>query len=91
MTRHLSEPMIGVRQCRQYRDMDRRKYRAGVILVLVLQVVIVLPVRFAIDTMLNHYMLRDFSYLKPFVPIVLLALVIAIWIFGILFIFRREY
>ena len=77
---------------KRIRDQDRRFYRRQVIYLVAYQLIVLLPIRYAVDYTLERPMLQDFKLLSVYIPTGMAIAVLLIWIFGILFVFgRRRY
>ncbi len=73
---------------KRLRDDDRRRYRRGVIWLVVYQIVVAGPVRISLDTLAHH---KIFSWISPFIIPSIIALVLCIWGIGLLYVFGRKY
>jgi hypothetical protein len=76
---------------RLLRDHDRRTYRKRVWFLVLYQIIVLGPVRIAIDTLLAHPWLSAYAYLKGYSILLMVGLVILIWVVGMRVIFARSY
>jgi NhaP-type Na+/H+ or K+/H+ antiporter len=82
-------PTILLSESRRLRDKDRRTYRRRTILMIAYMMLTGVSVRLGLDAALNYF--TSYAFLKPYAIVPMVILVIFIWIFGILVVFRRNY
>jgi hypothetical protein len=78
-------------EVRALRDKDRRRYRGRVVLLVFYQILVVGPIRYAVDLMLGNPKFGDLAFIQPYVLPAMVALVVVIWGLGLLAAFERKY
>jgi hypothetical protein len=76
---------------RLIRDEDRRFYRRRTIFLVLYQFAVIVPVRIAIDLVLDQPKFAAAHFIKPYVIYGLVMVVLLIWIAGIPAVFKRRY
>lgn len=71
-------------------DLQRRRHRRNVALIVLMQFVCILPLRIGIDKAVSHPGAPELHWLQPYVILVPVVFVVAIWTFAMKTAFIRE-
>lgn len=92
MTAHERMPLyFTANEVRIELDKQRRRLRANTIWLVVLQIALAGPIRWAADSLLANPRLAGIAFLQPYVLPGMIVLVVMIWVFGLPNAFRRRY
>lgn len=83
-------PEFTAAQVRKLRDGDRRFYRRQVIWLVLYQVAVLGPCRYAMDIILNNPRFQWLSFVKPYIVFGMIIAVFLIWSIGLTVAFRRR-
>ena len=72
-------------------DKHRRRYRRAVVWLVVYQVAVLGPIRYALDTLIRNPKFSKMLIIEPYIVPGMVLLVVLIWALGLPNAFRRRY